>query len=182
MNELLRILTSQGRVFPLQLILLVVDGYLVVTDRASSFLMLSIIILASIFVLQTTRGRFLLLHPRNSWAGRETSEWDTYYLSFIAALATFFTFLGLYFGITDTPDKLAVLVEAYLNQPIFQVIWAVLFVVAIPLIFAFYSNQLNERMLMVFCMIHAQELLGSSERSSEQSKRKSVSPKSIKVW
>jgi len=37
------------------------------------------------------------------------------------------------------------------------------------------------QILMVFCMIQVQELLDSSARSSEQSKRKVVNPKFIKV-
>jgi len=99
MRDLIQILREQGLALPMQVLLLVVDGYLFVTNKTSSFLFISTVLTVSIFVLQVVRGRFLLLHPRNSWAaGRGTSEWDTYYLRFIIIGATLFTFLALYSG------------------------------------------------------------------------------------
>lgn len=145
MSELIRMLRNEGLATPIQVIVLVIDGYLISSGNVGGFASVSIVIILSTFVLQAVRGRFLLLYPRNNWAGRESSEIDTYYLRSIIIAVTLFTIMALFFGLLETPDPRLSQLDAALLRPDVLVTLAVLFDVLIPFMFGTSFNTINDR-------------------------------------
>jgi len=138
MNELIKLIASQGLIFPLQSIILIIDVLLFTKGKANIYVVYSALLIFSIFVLQLVRRRFLLLFPFNSTAGCESSHIDTYYLRFIAIISTFLTIIGL-------------IETSAINPPLEQSCYykllpllTVIFIIIIPGIFWLLSEKLNQ--------------------------------------
>ena len=138
MNELIKLIASQGLIFPLQSIILIIDILLFIKGKANIYVVFSALLIFSIFVLQLVRRRFLLLFPFNSTAGCESSHIDTYYLRLIAIISTFLTIIGL----IETSSVNSPLEQSYYYRllPLFTVI----FIGLIPGIFWLLSEKLNQ--------------------------------------
>lgn len=58
-------------------------------------IIISIVLIFSIFVLQALNNRFYLYFPFQEWAKQPTKDWDTYLLYLLTVLAFFFFILGV---------------------------------------------------------------------------------------
>jgi len=88
--NLIKELANQGYIFPIQAIILLINGYLIYTYNDNGCVILSSIMITSTFVLQAVRRRFFMFHPRNSDTGRESALIDTWYLRLIIIPLIFF--------------------------------------------------------------------------------------------
>lgn len=141
MNEIIKLLLTEGLVFPLQIIILIIDAYLVLNTKSNGYVLLSLVLIFSIFVLQTVRRRFLLLYPKQQWAGYESAEIDTYYLRGIVILSAFSSLMGLFSSYTNSMPKWAIILESYIPIPLISL----LTIVIIPCFFCLFSNLINDR-------------------------------------
>ena len=139
MSEIIKLLLDQGLLFPLQIIILIIDAYLFVKGKFNGYVLLSLVLIISTFVLQTIRRRFLLLYPRNNWVGRESSEIDTYYLRLIIILSACFSLIGYFSSYSASIDRWGVFIKSYLP-----------FIIAItiglmPCLFWIFSDRIDKR-------------------------------------
>lgn len=143
MNEIIKSLIEEGLIFPAQIVLLVINAYFLI-NGPNYFILLSSIILLSIFVLQSVRRRFLLLFPKNGFAYRNTSSLDTFYLKLIIIASTFLSVTGIALKILNKS-----LIFDSINQCEYWYLWygipAVIFLLAAPIFFWRKSEWINDR-------------------------------------
>ena len=139
MSELIRLIAEKWQLFPIQIIIIVVNVYLVVKSELNYCLLLSLVLVLSTVVLQTVRRRFLLLYPVNLTMNRRSSAHaDTYYLRVILILSTLFLTIGFSLINQDRFIGLDNLIGKLLPYSV------ILFIVVAPLIFCFLSERINE--------------------------------------
>jgi hypothetical protein len=90
--------SKQGLVLPLQVVLVVLDGYVfLVTEHGNTiWALMALILISSLFVLQVVNGRFLLLFPKNFFVNHESRYIDTWYLWGIVFAGFVLTIIGLF--------------------------------------------------------------------------------------
>jgi hypothetical protein len=139
MNEIIKLLLDQGLLFPLQTIIIIIDAYLIVKEKSNGFVLLSVILVLSTFVLQLVRRRFLLLYPRNNWVGRESTSIDTFYLRIVIIISACSSLIGCFSVNCTTIESLDAFIESYLP-------WIIPITVGlIPGIFWFSSSAIDDR-------------------------------------
>lgn len=132
----LKALTDNGYIFPIQAIILLIDGYLISTKNYNGWVYLSSILIISTFVLQAVRRRFFMFHPRNNSVGRESAHIDTWYLRLVIIVAT----LSALMGWTNTSIGYPLCFN-FIRTNIFII--GFIFIVIIPVIFWFLTDRIN---------------------------------------
>jgi hypothetical protein len=143
MGEIVKMFINQGLLSPIQLVILIIDAYLLLTGHHNSFVLLSFLVIISTFVLQAVKGRFLLLLPKNNWVGRESSEIDTYYLRSIIILSTLFVCIGVFVAYLININRWVHVLEENLKH--FLPIAGFIFIVIIPVVFWIFSERIDKR-------------------------------------
>jgi len=136
--NLIKELANQGYIFPIQAIILLINGYLIYTYNDNGCVILSSIMITSTFVLQAVRRRFFMFHPRNSDTGRESALIDTWYLRLIIIGATFFALMG--WSNSSIGDPVCF---NFVRNNILPI--GLVFIIIIPLIFFFSSKYIDEK-------------------------------------
>lgn len=145
MSELFQMLRNEGLATPFQAIVLVIDAYLIVTgiDNASGFMFVLVILIASTLVLQSVRGRFLLLNPQNAFVARATAAIDTYTLRAMIIVAIFFAVVALYLGVVAPQIPWLMRIDGFLSRPAVLLVLGSSLILAAPVIFWAISDRLN---------------------------------------
>lgn len=139
MGNLVQALITEGYIFPAQIILLIIDGYMIL-NNPNHYILLSSILIFSLFVLQTIRRRFFLFFPKNNFMNRVTVSIDTKYLRLLIVASTFLTCLGIGAEFFNFP-----LCFNFIFNPIGYFVFTIVFIILIPAIFWKFSPQLNSK-------------------------------------
>jgi len=139
MNELIKLFSEKGFLFPIQAIIIAANVYFVSKSEMNHDFLLSLILVLSTLVLQTFRRRFLLLYPINLPMNRRSSAHiDTYYLRIVLILSMLFLVLGVSLTFQERFAEFNTWIGKYLLY------FILLFLVIAPFPFWLFSKQLNE--------------------------------------